>query len=325
MSTHVLKEHQDTIGRLRPLLKAEDATVIAHYYTDPEIQQLADETGGFVGDSLAMAQFGVECSAATLMIAGVRFMGESAKILSPEKRVLMPTLAATCSLDMGCPIDEFSQFCDAHPDRTVVVYCNTSAAVKAHADWIITSSNAMEIVDYLDAQGEKILFAPDKYLGSYIKKRTDADMVMWQGSCIVHEEFKAQALAELKKHYPHAMILAHPESPPSVTEQADVVGSTSRLLKASQELNSDTFIVATDRGIFYKMQQASPNKTFLEAPTAGEGATCNSCGHCPWMAMNNLVNLEQSLLTGGEEIVVAPDIIEKAKIPLNRMLDFSKR
>ncbi|WP_423063961.1 quinolinate synthase NadA [Candidiatus Paracoxiella cheracis] len=324
MSVPLLTERKDAIDRLRHLLKAEDAVVIAHYYTDPEIQELADETNGFVGDSLAMAQFGSESTASTLMVAGVRFMGESAKIINPEKRVLMPTLKATCSLDIGCPIEKFSEFCDEHPDRTVVVYCNTSAAVKARADWVLTSSNAIDIIDHLDSQGEKILYAPDKYLGSYIKKMTDADMITWEGACIVHEEFKAQALAELRKEYPDAAVLVHPESPPSVTEQADVVGSTSQLLKASQELNNEMFIVATDRGIFYKMQQASPYKTFLEAPTAGEGATCQSCAHCPWMAMNNLVNLEQSLLTGSEEVFVEPNIVEKAKIPLDRMLNFSK-
>lgn len=324
MSVPSLTERKDAIDRLRHLLKAEDAVVIAHYYTDPEIQELADETNGFVGDSLAMAQFGFESTASTLMVAGVRFMGESAKIINPEKRVLMPTLKATCSLDIGCPIEKFSEFCDEHPDRTVVVYCNTSAAVKARADWVVTSSNAIDIIDHLDSQGEKILYAPDKYLGSYIKKMTDADMITWEGACIVHEEFKAQALAELRKEYPDAAVLVHPESPPSVTEQADVVGSTSQLLKASQELNNEMFIVATDRGIFYKMQQASPHKTFIEAPTAGEGATCQSCAHCPWMAMNNLVNLEQSLLTGSEEVLVEPNIVEKAKIPLDRMLNFSK-
>jgi len=324
MSAQPLTERKDAIDRLHHLLKVEDAVVIAHYYTDPEIQELADETNGFVGDSLAMAQFGSESAASTLMIAGVRFMGESAKIISPDKRVLMPTLEATCSLDLGCPIEKFSEFCDEHPDRTVVVYCNTSAAVKARADWVVTSSNAVDIIDHLNAQGEKILYAPDKYLGGYLKKITDADMVLWDGACIVHEEFKAQALAEMKKQYPNAAVLVHPESPPSVTEQADVIGSTSQLLKASQELVNDTFIVATDRGIFYKMQQASPNKLFLEAPTAGEGATCRSCAHCPWMAMNNLMNLEQCLLTGSDEVFVESDIIEKAKIPLDRMLNFSK-
>lgn len=316
------EETEKHIQRISGLLKSQDAVVIAHYYVDAAIQQLAEETGGFIGDSLAMARFGVECSQKTLVVAGVRFMGESAKILSPEKRVLMPTLEAECSLDLSCPIDLFEKFCDDNSDRTVVVYANTSAAVKARADWVVTSSNAAEIINYLDAKGEKILWAPDRYLGSYLQKITGADMLIWQGSCVVHEEFKAQALKKLIKQYPGAAILVHPESPPAVVDQADVVGSTARLLKASQELPNKTFIVATDRGIFYKMQQASPHKIFIEAPTVGVGATCRSCGHCPWMAMNSLINLEQSIITGENEIHLAADIIEKAKIPLTRMIEF---
>jgi len=314
-------EIQKRISRIGDLLKAQDAVVIAHYYVDANIQRLAEETGGFVGDSLAMAQFGRESKAKTLMVSGVRFMGETAKILSPEKRVLMPTLEATCSLDLGCPADEFKAFCDAHPDHTVVVYVNTSAAVKALADWAVTSSNAVDIVDYLDAKGEKILWAPDRYLGRYIEKQTGADMLLWQGACVVHEEFKAAGLQQLKKEYPDAAVLVHPESPEAVVAMADVVGSTRNLLAASQTLPNDIFIVATDRGLFYKMQQASPNKRFIEAPTAGEGATCHSCAHCPWMAMNNFENLTASLQQGSNEVHLAPDIIEKARLPLMRMID----
>lgn len=316
------KERSEAIARLRPLLEKENAVVIAHYYTAPELQQLADETGGFVGDSLAMAEFGLSHSATTIIIVGVRFMGESAKILSPEKRVLMPTLEATCSLDLGCPIEEFSKFCDDNKDRTVVVYSNTSAAVKARADWVVTSSNAVNIVDHLDSEGCKILWAPDRYLGHYIQKETGADMLLWDGSCVVHEEFKAAGVQQLKQEHPNAAILVHPESPEAVIEMADVVGSTSQLLKASQTLKNDTFIVATDRGIFYKMQQASPEKIFLEAPTAGHGATCRSCAHCPWMAMNSLENLEASLRNGSNEILLDADIIEKARVPLRRMVEF---
>lgn len=313
---------EQAISRIAALLKAEDAVVVAHYYVSPEIQYLAEQTGGFVGDSLAMAQFGLQSSASTLMVAGVRFMGETAKILSPEKRVLMPTLEATCSLDLGCPIERFSEFCDQHKDRIVVVYCNTSAAVKARSDWVVTSSNAVEIIDHLASEGNKIIFAPDRYLGSYIQKKTQADMLIWQASCVVHEEYKAEALRDLRKQYPNAAVLVHPESPPAVVEQADVVGSTTRLLKASHDMKNDTFIVATDRGIFYKMQQLSPSKTFIEAPTGGIGATCQSCGHCPWMEMNNLTRLEQSLLTGTNEIHLDSGIIHKAQIPLGRMLEF---
>ncbi len=324
-SSNILEASQRDarLAYLTDLLKAHQAVLIAHYYTDADVQMLADRSGGFIGDSLAMAQFGVQHPATTLVVAGVRFMGETAKILSPEKRVLMPTLEATCSLDLGCPAPQFAEFCDQHSERTVVVYANTSAAVKARADWVVTSSNALKIVDHLDAQGQKILWAPDRYLGSYIQKETGADMLLWQGACVVHEEFKAQGLKQLKAQYPDAAVLVHPESPADVVALADVVGSTSHLLAASQTLQNEQFIVATDRGLFYKMQQASPNKIFLEAPTAGQGATCRSCAHCPWMAMNSLQTLEQSLVAGLNEIHVASNIIERARIPLQRMLQFS--
>lgn len=309
--------------RIAAALKAHDAVLVAHYYTDPLLQELAEETGGFVSDSLEMARFGKEHPASTLVVAGVRFMGETAKILSPEKRILMPTLDATCSLDIGCPIEDFSAFCDQHPDRTVVVYANTSAAVKARADWVVTSSCALPIVESLMDKGEKILWAPDKHLGGYIQKQTGADMLLWDGACIVHEEFKAQALIDLKAVYPEAAILVHPESPASVVELADVVGSTSQLIRATQELPNPTFIVATDKGIFYKMQQAAPGRRLIDAPTAGDGATCRSCANCPWMAMNTLPRLLQSLEQGSNEILVPEDLIPAAVRPLQRMLDFT--
>lgn len=311
--------------RIKLLLQQRDAVLVAHYYTDPEIQALAEETGGCVSDSLEMARFGNKHPAKTLLVAGVKFMGETAKILNPEKTVLMPTLEATCSLDLGCPAEAFSAFCDQHPDRVVVVYANTSAAVKARADWVVTSSIALDVVEYLDSEGKKILWGPDRHLGAYVQKQTGADMLLWQGACIVHDEFKAKALVELKKQYPDAAVLVHPESPASVVELADAVGSTSQLIKASQTMSNDTFIVATDRGIFYKMQQAMPNKTFIEAPTGGNGATCRSCAHCPWMAMNGLKAIEDALLQSeGHEIFVDADLREKALIPLDRMLNFAK-
>jgi quinolinate synthase len=295
---------------------------VAHYYTDPDLQALADETGGCVADSLEMARFGAMSSAQRIVVAGVRFMGETAKILSPDKTVLMPTLEATCSLDLGCPIDAFEAFCDEHNDRTVVVYANTSAAVKARADWVVTSSIALDVVEHLSAQGEKILWAPDRYLGAYVQQQTGADMLLWQGACVVHEEFKARGIADLLKVYPDAVVLVHPESPESVVAMADVVGSTSQLIKAAVETDAETFIVATDRGIFYKMQQQAPGKRFLEAPTAGSGATCKSCAHCPWMAMNSLEQVERALLTQDQEIFVPAELAAKALVPLQRMLDF---
>lgn len=310
--------------QVKQLLTEHNAVLIAHYYTSPVIQALAEETGGFIGDSLEMARFGARHSAQTLVVAGVRFMGETAKILSPEKRVLMPTLEATCSLDIGCDADEFSQFCDEHPDHTVVVYANTSAAVKARADWVVTSSIALQVVSYLHEQGKKILWAPDKHLGDYICRQTGAKMLLWDGACIVHEEFKAKGILDLKKIHPTAAVLVHPESPANVVDVADVTGSTSQLLKAAGELPNDTLIVATDRGIFYKMQQENPNKLFLEAPTAGQGATCRSCAHCPWMAMNSLERMARSLREGSDEIQVTPELIQKALVPLQKMLDFPK-
>ncbi len=313
-------QHKENIKRL---LKAKNATLVAHYYTDPEIQALAEETGGCVADSLEMARFGNQHPAETLIVAGVRFMGETAKVLTPEKTVVMPTLEATCSLDLGCPIEEFNAFCDQHPERTVVVYANTSTAVKARADWIVTSSCALEIIEHLDSQGEKILWGPDRHLGNYIEKQTGADMLMWQGACIVHDEFKTKALKDMKAMNPDAAVLVHPESPIEVVDLADAVGSTSQLIKAAQSMPNKKFIVATDRGIFYKMQQLCPEKEFFEAPTAGEGATCRSCAHCPWMAMNGLKAIEEALLDpSGKEVFVDASLRKGALKSLNRMLNF---
>jgi quinolinate synthase len=313
---HALREE------IRALLKARDAVLVAHYYTDGDVQELAEETGGFVSDSLEMARFGHDHPASTLVVAGVRFMGETAKILSPEKTVIMPTLEAECSLDLGCPPEEFAAFCDAHADRTVVVYANTSAAVKARADWVVTSSIAVDVVDHLDARGEKILWAPDRHLGAYIQEQTGADMLLWDGACIVHEEFKSRGLEDLRAAHPEAAVLVHPESPKGVVEQADVVGSTSAILAAARDLPNDTFIVATDRGIFATLRRKVPGKRFIEAPTAGAGATCRSCAHCPWMAMNELEALAATLRDGGNEVHVDPALAERAMVPLRRMLDF---
>ncbi|MDQ0142161.1 quinolinate synthase NadA [Cupriavidus necator] len=316
-------ERQSLKTRIRRLLKERNAVLVAHYYVDADLQDLAEETGGCVSDSLEMARFGRDHEASTLVVAGVRFMGETAKILSPEKTVLMPDLDATCSLDLGCPADEFAAFCDAHPDRTVVVYANTSAAVKARADWMVTSSIGLKIVEHLHAQGKKILWAPDKHLGSYIQKQTGADMLLWQGSCLVHDEFKGIELDLLRREFPNARILVHPESPENVVAQADVVGSTSQLIEAAQKLDATEFIVATDNGILHKMRMAAPGKRFIEAPTAGNSATCKSCAHCPWMAMNALTNLAEVLETGRNEVHVDPAIGRQAVTCIDRMLDFA--
>ena len=311
------------IIEIKQLLEQENAVMVAHYYTEPELQALAEETGGCVADSLEMARFGRDHPATTLVVLGVKFMGETAKILSPEKRVIMPTLEATCSLDLGCPIEEFSAFCDKHPERTVVVYANTSADVKARADWVVTSSIALQVVEHLKAQGQQIIWAPDKHLGSYIEKQTGVDMLLWDSACIVHDEFKAKALLDLKAVYPDAAILVHPESPQNVVDLADEVGSTSQLIAAAKNLPNKQLIVATDKAIVYKMQQAAPNKLLIEAPTGGNGATCKSCAHCPWMAMNELGNLRDVLKQGHQEIVVDEAVRLDAVKSLNRMLTFT--
>ncbi|MCG3170973.1 MAG: Quinolinate synthase A [Pseudomonadales bacterium] len=318
-------EIADLKARITARLRAEDAVLVAHYYTSPLVQALAEETGGCVSDSLQMARFGHDHPASTLVVAGVRFMGETAKILTPDKRVLMPTLEATCSLDVGCPAGPFAEFCDQHPDRTVVVYANTSAAVKARSDWVVTSSIALAVVEHLAARGEKVLWAPDKYLGSWVQRQTGADMLLWDGACIVHEEFKAKGIEDLRRVYPDAAVLVHPESPAPVIALADAVGSTTQIIDAARRLPNPQFIVATDQGIFYQLQRQVPDKEFIIAPTAGEGATCRSCAHCPWMAMNELEALLKCLDGGpAHEIEVDRELGARAMLPLQRMVAFSR-
>ena len=317
-------ERKSIKSNLKSLVKKKDAVVVAHYYVDSDIQDLAEETGGCVSDSLEMARFGRDHNAKILIVAGVRFMGETAKILSPEKTILMPDINATCSLDLGCPPKEFKKFCESHPERTVVVYANTSAEIKAMADWVVTSSVALEIISYLHKCGKKILWAPDRHLGNYIKNKTGADMISWNGSCIVHDEFKALELEILKEKHPEALTLVHPESPPDVIKLADVVGSTSKLIEATKSKNIQKFIVATDNGILHRMRSISPQKIFLEAPTSGNSATCKSCAYCPWMAMNVLQNITDTLLSSKNEIKVDYSVQKKAKQSINKMLDFAK-
>ncbi len=321
------QENADYESKIKNLLAKKNATLIAHYYTDPLLQVLADKTQGCVADSLEMARFGSNTTASTLMVCGVKFMGETAKILSPKKTVLMPTLEATCSLDIGCPIETFSEFCDHHPDHKVVVYANTSADVKARADWVVTSSIAVDVVEHLLDQGEKIIWAPDKHLGRYIQNKLGADgddILLWDGACIVHEEFKLKALEDMRHLYPDAAVLAHPESPLAILDVADTVGSTTQIINAAISRPEQKFIVATDSGIFYKLQQAAPDKEFIKAPTSGEGATCRSCAQCPWMGMNTLQKLHNSLMQETNEIKVDPDLGKQAMVPLQRMLDFRK-
>ncbi len=311
------------MDKIKRLLKEKNAVMVSHYYVHPDLQDLAEETGGLVSDSLEMARFGRDHPAQTLVVSGVKFMGETSKILSPHKTVLMPDLDATCSLDLGCPIKEFNAFCDAHPDRTVVVYANTSAEVKARADWLVTSSCALDIVRALKDKGQKILWAPDKHLGGYIQRETGADMVFWEGACIVHDEFKAFELEALMKEHPKAKVLVHPESPQDVIALADAVGSTSAILRAAQTFDATEFIVATDNGMLHKLRTLNPGKTFIEAPTAGNSATCKSCAHCPWMAMNGLAGVAMVLEHGINEIHVDPALGLRARLPIDRMLAFT--
>lgn len=313
------------IAKIKQLLVQKNAQIVAHFYVDEALQSLAEETGGKVADSLEMANFGAQSTADTLVVCGVRFMGETAKMLSPEKTVLMPDLNATCSLDEACPPKAFAEFCAQHPDHTVVVYANTSAEVKAIADWVVTSGNALKIVSHLKAQGKKIIWAPDRHLGNWIEQQTGIEMIRWQGQCIVHDEFQTYELKQLKAEHPDAKVLVHPESPAEVVALADVVGSTRVLIDAVQNSAEQKFIVATDKGIFYKMRQVAPEKTLIVAPTGSEREACNSCAHCPWMAMNNLQNLADCLENNLGAVEIDEAVRIKALASVQRMLDFSKQ
>ena len=315
---------QSIENSIKDALKQNNATLVAHYYVSSDLQTLAEETGGIVSDSLEMARFGQNSDADTIIVAGVKFMGETAKILSPEKRVLVLDTEANCSLDLSCPIDEFSKFCDQNSDHVVVVYANTSAEVKARADWVVTSGSALKVVQKLHDEGKKVLWAPDKHLGHYVQSMTGVEMLMWDGACIVHEEFKAEGLKRLMEIHPEAGVLVHPESPKEVIALADIVGSTTQLINAAATRPENTFIVATDNGIFHKMKEVAPHKKFIEAPTMGEGADCESCAHCGWMAMNNLEKCLDTLKTGNNEILINNLIIDKAKNSIQRLLDFTK-
>ena len=315
---------QSIENSIKDALKENNATLVAHYYVSSDLQTLAEESGGIVSDSLEMARFGQNSDADTIIVAGVKFMGETAKILSPEKRVLVLDTEANCSLDLSCPIDEFSKFCDQNSDHVVVVYANTSAEVKARADWVVTSGSALKVIQKLHEEGKKVLWAPDKHLGHYVQSMTGVEMLMWDGACVVHEAFKAEGIERLKEIHPEAGILVHPESPKEVIALADVVGSTTQLINAAASRPENTFIVATDNGIFHKMKEVAPHKKFIEAPTMGEGADCESCAHCDWMAMNNLEKCLDTLNTGNNEILINNQIIDKAKNSIQRLLDFTK-
>ena len=247
---------------IKELLLKNNAKIIAHYYVDEQVQRLAEDTGGFVGDSLEMARYGSKQKETTLIVAGVKFMGETAKILNPDKKVLMLDIEATCSLDTGCDYAEFKEFCDTHNDREVVVYANTSAKVKSISDWVVTSSIAVPLIEHLTSLGKKLIWAPDKYLGNYVIDTTGADMLLWDGSCIVHEEYKTIELKNMIAKHPDCDVLVHPESPRSIIQLANTVGSTTRLIEASKASKKKYIIVATEKGILYQMKNSRLIKYF---------------------------------------------------------------
>lgn len=305
----------DLKAEIRRLCKEKNAIILAHYYTDGELQDIAD----FIGDSLALAQKAASTDADIIVMVGVHFMGETCKVLSPEKKVLVPDMEAGCSLADSCPADKFAEFVKAHPDHTVISYVNTTAGVKAVTDVVVTSSNAKQIVDTFP-QDEKIIFGPDRNLGGYINSVTGRNMLLWDGACTVHERFSVEKIVELKKQHPGAKVLAHPECKSPVLAIADVVGSTAALLKYSTQSNEQEFIVATESGILHEMQKACPEKTFIPAPP--NDSTC-ACNECSYMKLNTMQKLYDCLLNEAPEIHVDPAIISDAVKPIRRMLELS--
>ena len=311
-----IEEGIDLREEILRLKKERNAIIMAHYYQREEIQQLADH----IGDSLALAQMAAKTDAPVIVLCGVHFMGETAKILSPDKTVIVPDLSAGCSLADSCPADEFEKFVKEHPDHTVISYVNTSAAVKAVTDVVVTSGNAKEIVGSLP-EDEKIIFGPDRNLGNYINSITGREMLLWDGACHVHEKFSVAAIVDLKREHPEAKVLVHPECPKPVRIMADKVGSTAALLKYSVESESKEFIVCTESGILIEMQRRCPEKTFIPAPP--EDGTC-ACNECEYMKLITLEKLYNSLKFMAPEIMVEPEIAERAVRPIQRMLDISR-
>lgn len=327
-SAEQLQHDESLFAAAKEAIKKHNALLIAHYYTAPLIQKLAEETGGFIGDSLEMARVGKDSPLQTIVVAGVRFMGETAKILSPEKTILMPDMASECSLDLCCQAADVKRVKAEHPNATVVAYANTSAEVKSLSDWIVTSSLAVELADYLKGRGEEILWLPDRHLGSYIANNAHTDVYCWPGRCVVHDSFDAAVIKKMKEENPGAKLLVHPESPAEVVALADCVGSTSQLLAFTKSDSASTYIVATERGIFYKMQQANPQKTFIEAGIAARQGVTLDGAKCPWMSLNSMAKIIECLESTGEqraahEVQVPSEVREGALKPLDRMLAFA--
>lgn len=311
------KESVDLKAEIRKMCQEKNAIILGHYYTDGVIQDIAD----FIGDSLALAQKAANTDADIIVMCGVHFMGETCKVLCPEKKVLVPDMAAGCSLADSCPADEFAKFVSEHPDHTVISYVNTTAAVKAVTDIVVTSSNARQIVESLP-KDEKIIFGPDRNLGSYINSITGREMLLWNGACHVHERFSVEKILELKKQYPNAKILVHPECKGAVSKLADVVGSTAALLKYSTTQPENEFIVATESGILHEMQKKCPEKNFIPAPP--DDSTC-ACNECSYMKLNTLQKLYDCLKNETPEIKVDEAVAKEAVKPIQRMLDISAK
>lgn len=307
----------DLKTEIRRMCKEKNAIIMAHYYTEGAIQDIAD----FVGDSLALAQKAATTDADIIVMCGVHFMGETNKILCPDKKVLVPDLNASCSLAQSCPAEDFEKFVKAHPDHIVISYVNTTAAVKALTDVVVTSSNARQIVESFPAE-TPIIFGPDHNLGGYINKLTGRNMLLWNGACHVHESFSAEKILKLKAEHPQAKVLAHPECEAEVVKVADKVGSTSALLKFTMTDEAQEFIVATESGIFHEMQKGAPNKTFIPAPTKDNPEACNECN---FMKLINMRKLYNCLKYEWPEIEVDADLAEKAVRPINKMLEISRK
>ena len=306
----------ELISEIKRLRREKNAVIMAHYYQIGDIQDIAD----MVGDSLALAQYVAKTEADIIVLCGVHFMGETAKILSPQKKVLVPDIEAGCSLADSCPADEFERFVKAHPDHTVVSYVNTTAAVKALTDIVVTSTNAKKIIDSLPLDA-KIIFAPDHNLGNYINSVTGRNMLLWDGACHVHEQFSVESLVELKKAHPKAKVLAHPECKNVVLMLADFVGSTQALLNYATNSQDTEFLVATESGIIHQMQKQNPNKVFIPIPPVD--STCG-CNDCKYMRLNSLEKLYLCLKTEQPEILVDEALRVKAVKPIERMLELSK-
>lgn len=302
---------------IKRMCREKNAVIMAHYYTDGEIQDIAD----FVGDSLALAQKAATTEADIIVMCGVHFMGETSKILCPDKKVLVPDLEATCSLAESCPADKFAEFVAQHPDHTVISYVNTTAATKAVTDIVVTSSNARQIVESLP-QDTPIIFGPDRNLGGYINSITGRNMLLWDGACHVHEKFSVEKIIELKNKYPEAKVLVHPECKGAVVKLADKVGSTAALLQYSIKDSANVFIVATESGILHEMQKACPEKTFIPAPPSDSTCACNECSYMKLVTMQKLYDC---LLNESPEIHVDAEVAEKAILPINRMLEISEK